>query len=104
MGAKYLNSEPCGCKICKKGTFERLFLTKFEFSGFWGFFFIKKCQKPTLMGAFRACKTPSLWMQFFEKQGHSRGTSTETRSTEEPQGEHHSFIHSFIKLALKLIC
>ena len=33
---------------------------------------VQKSVKPyTLLGAFRACKTPSLWMQFFLKQGLS---------------------------------
>ena len=34
MGAKSLKIYPCGCKICEKGTFKRLFLVKFEFSAF----------------------------------------------------------------------
>ena len=36
------------------------------------------------MGAFRTCKTSSLWVQFFQKPGHSSGTSAETQTTEEP--------------------
>ena len=47
----------------------------------------KNLLNPTLMGAFRACKTLSLWVQIFPKQGHSGGMSAETRSTEEhPMG------------------
>ena len=44
----------------------------------------KNLLNPTFMGAFRACKKPSLWVQIFQKQGLSRGTSVETQSTEEP--------------------
>ena len=44
---------------------------------------VQKSSTPTLMGAFRACKTPFLWVQIFQKQGLSSGMSAETRSTEE---------------------
>ena len=70
MGAKSLRSEHYGCKICEKGTFKRLFLTKFEFPVLILVKYVKDqpygCKNllnPILMGAlgaFRACRTPSL--------------------------------------------
>ena len=48
MGAKILKSDPYRCKIGKKGTLKRLFLTKFEF---YSFQFFENCQNPALMCA-----------------------------------------------------
>ena len=90
VGAKKFqkNLTLMGAKFAKKGTFKRLFLTKFEFSVLTLVKIVKIPPKnllnPTLMGTFRACETPSLWVQIFEKHGLSGGTSTETQSTRVP--------------------
>ena len=87
---------PYGCKILKKTSiwvqnFRKRYLYKAIFDQIWVFSydFCKNCQNPTLMGV-KIFWTLPLWVlsgpvkpQFFLKQGHSGGTSAETRSTEE---------------------
>ena len=88
-----------GAKFVKKALLKGYFRLNLSFQ-FW--FLKKKCQRPkdpplwvsakickilplSITWVFcRACKTPSLWVQIFLKQGLFGGTSAETRSTEEP--------------------
>ena len=77
--AIFFKSHPYGCKICEKGTFERLFLTKFEFSvlAFVKFFKIPplwvqffKSAKPYPYGCFQGLYNPILWVQNFKNLWH----------------------------------
>ena len=104
MGAKKLKSGLCGCKICRKSTFKRLFLTKFEFSVLTFIKIVKipplwvqKCPKPHPYACFQGLSNPILMVHLKKKkQVHSGGTSAETRSTEDtpPQGHSQTTVFS----------
>ena len=113
MGAKFLKSDPYGCKTCEKGTFERVFLTKFEFSVL---IFVKivktltpygckNLPNPTLMGALRALKTHPYGCKFFKNRDFLGGTSAGTRSTPPPLSYSISFFSggNFDQLYLNFI-